>query len=385
MAQLLNFTSLTLVARVFGTEAVGQFSFLYAFATLVAIISTLRMETTLVQARKIAIIYRNATAGIISCVSLNVLIIIIGLTVNNFWVVCIGVLAIGLSANSIIVNILIARSKFMEMSIVRIANAVFILFIVLMGIKLGYDQALIMAYAAGQILGALTGFFLFTKMLPYVALIFSLPRVLDVYKNHLNFITFNGTQSIISGIQETVVVYLINHYLGLSALGVYELCKRILRAPTSIIAEAVGRVLQVRFRAQYSRSPMAAERLLRQFIFYLIVGGCVIILAIFFLAEPLFFLLKINNTEALSAQLIAMSVYFSFVFIASSISAIPLAVGKPESVAIRGSVGSVLYCVLIFLGLEMGLSLPMIFYCVSAIMSIHFVLFIRGVMRSVAT
>lgn len=211
----------------------------------------------------------------------------------------------------------------------------------------------------------------------------SLSRISVLARRNLSYILFNGPQALASALQESAAVAVISAFFGHNATGVYVFSNRLMRAPISIVAESVGRVLQRKFGDMGNDSQEERARFLRASILYLSVFAIIFCVATWLLAKPVVVLLFSPEWEPLGDFIRASSPYYAIYLVAAALAPIPFATGNYRKTSLLGTIGSVLYVILLAIVGAFTSDLPSAFMIISFGMLLYFSAFIYTIYVSV--
>lgn len=164
-------------------------------------------------------------------------------------------------------------------------------------------------------------------------------RVRTVATRYISFLFFNGPQSVVSALQESLAMATISSFFGAAALGHYVLLGRILRGPIAIVAESVGRVLQ---RHIVDLLPNDRSSFLGRSLFFITVVGAIFTLASLTVGPWILGLVFGENWPLMASLCAASALYFGAYLVGGSIAPIPWATGdfRPiVPIAVAGSLG----------------------------------------------
>lgn len=382
-AQLITLVSMTYAARHIGPEAFGLYAVVFAFASPIALLATLRLETTFIfrdDGQKVATTGFTALA---SLATITAPILSYGALTEREDITYVALLAFFLGANATVINLSNYRRKFWALSAVRLLVAFTTLFAVIAFVVMQLRDALTLAAICGQALGLLVGLTLHAGWIRQNHRRPSFNNMKAVFRENRAFSIFNGLQSLFSALQESSIVMGITSFLGVEAAGLYSLAQRILYAPISVVSEAIGRVFQVQIRASKDVDARSRRNYFDRLLLLLILGACLIAFLAYFVAAPVLVWVLGSYWQILHALLPAMSLYIAALFVAATVAIFPLALGQPRALSFLGVFGTSLYVLCVLAALSLGASLSIAFWVVSTIMPIYFIFFVTKVRKIV--
>lgn len=204
-------------------------------------------------------------------------------------------------------------------------------------------------------------------------------RMRTLARRNISYLLFNGPQALASALQESMAIAAITTFFGQAATGHYVFANRIMRAPISVVAESVGRVLQRQF-GDMAHDITARDVFLRRSILYLAAFAIALCIGILVLSKPLVAFVFGPEWLPLGDLLRASAPYYAAYLVASSLAAIPLATGDHRPMAALGVAGSALYPGLLALAGLIGIGeLATAFTIVSICMGLYFSLFVYAI------
>jgi O-antigen/teichoic acid export membrane protein len=384
-AQVINFLGFLIATRFLGPRDFGIFGIHIALATPLAILATGRYEAAFSRARSSVQVANLATLSgclaVLATAAVGAMFwlaesFLALLTYINIPVLCSLLLGQALVSASTQLNNynrsygLIATSRIIGAIVTQAAV------IVLATATDAGPHALGAGMAFGLLLTAafsLAGNHAWIRSLSRTV---SIGRMGVVAKRYRTYFLYNGPQALASALQETAAIAVITGFFGQAATGIYVLSNRLMRAPISITAESVGRVLQQRF-GDFSRNDLASRRdLLRSSILYLSLLAALFGVATWFVGPPII-RMAFSSEWAAMADLIRVSApYYACYLVASSLAAIPLATGDHKPMSLLGIVGSSLYVGSLAASGLLTQSFTQAFLLVSVVMTVYFSVFV---------
>jgi O-antigen/teichoic acid export membrane protein len=177
---------------------------------------------------------------------------------------------------------------------------------------------------------------------------FSMKRSRGVARRYRDLAIFNAPQALASAFQDTFAIAIITLQYGAPGAGLYALNNRLLRAPISIFAESIGRVLQRYFsEGGYPISDgqiRQRRRFLSESIWGALALGGGLFAAAWTLGPTVANYLFSDQWNELGDVVRAAAPYYGAHLAAATLVAIPVAAGaRYRMLAFFGVVGSVLY------------------------------------------
>ncbi|WDR07284.1 hypothetical protein PSQ90_07655 [Devosia rhodophyticola] len=251
-SQAITFLGIVIAANLLSPEHFGEFGLQLAISSPIAVLATGRFEVAYIRAlRTSRVANLLALASTLTLVAAAGTIIVLllasllGAAVSVQDAVLIGALVVAQASVASLTELNTYTRSYGTIALSRIAMAV-------------VTQALVILWALVDpnpyVLGTSTVMGLVASAMVSVAgnrewLLSSAPyistrRMKAMAGRYRSFLVFNGPQSVVSALQESLAMTAIASFFGAAALGHYVLLGRILRGPVAIVAESVGRVLQ---------------------------------------------------------------------------------------------------------------------------------------------
>lgn len=391
VAQLINILGFMVATRFLEPSEFGMFGIHMAISAPLALLATGRYEVAFIRAERPAKVINLFTlsissASVFAIVTGPILVAILSITgwAPNLSIMLICGLLLGQAWVNCTTQLNNYNRSYQLIAASRIVGAIGAQagILVLVWAEAGY-------YALG--IGMILGFALST----IVSLVgnsawlragmgmISLSRISVLARRNLSYIFFNGPQALASALQESAAVAVISAFFGHNATGVYVFSNRLMRAPISIVAESVGRVLQRRFGDMGNDKHEERARFLRASIRYLSAFAVIFCVGAWLLAAPVVAVLFSSDWAPLGDFIRTSSPYYAIYLVAAALAPIPFATGNYRKTALLGTIGSAAYVMLLAVAGLFTSDLASAFMIVSTGMLLYFSVFIHAIYRSI--
>ncbi|MDR7028995.1 lipopolysaccharide biosynthesis protein [Rhizobium rosettiformans] len=394
IAQAVNFVGYAVSTRFLSPSEFGVFAAHVAISSPLAILATGRYEAVFLRANSHSRII-NLLALCVCC-SIVFSLVVVGVIsfsfeffefLSKFNLYALFVLIIGQSLLNIFTQLANFNHQYRAIGFARVAGAFLTQFaVILMAINGGGANSL----SFGLALGMLTSVAFLLRgncgwMKDNIRFI-SVSRSRGVGRRYRDLAIFNAPQALASAFQDTFAIAIITVQFGPSAAGLYALNNRLLRAPISIFAESIGRVLQRYFSDLGSLNAVSRVRERRRSLNEAVVGAAALGFVLFGIAWALgpavADYLFSDQWSELGGLIRAAAPYYGAHLAAATLIAIPVAAGaKYRLLSIFGVFGSALYVASFGLAGLLTANIVGAFHFVSAIMAGYFLMLIFYIYR----
>lgn len=385
LAQLVNIVGFLVASRILTPTDFGLFGIHIAISAPLAILATGRFEVAFIRARlktKVVNLFVLAVLSVLvfavtATVILAAVLALMG-PVTGLSLAVVDALLISQALVNCTVQLNTYNGSFYLIALSRVLGAVAAqICIVVLAVSMGTGHhALGIGMAVGMLLSTALSLVGNALWLKDAVRTVRPVRIRTMALRNASYLLFNGPQALASALQETAAVSVITAFFGQAATGLYVFANRIMRAPISIVAESVGRVLQKQMGDMSERSLADRRTFLRASTSYLVTIALVFGVTVWIVATPVVALLFSAEWQQIGALVRAGAPYYATYLVASSLAAIPLATGDHRPMALLGVIGSCLYAGLLAVAGVIETDFARAFFIVSMSMAGYFFMFV---------
>jgi O-antigen/teichoic acid export membrane protein len=199
-------------------------------------------------------------------------------------------------------------------------------------------------------------------------------------KKYAIFPTINMLHALGDMAQASGVVFIISTGFGAEVLGFYAFGLRVLRAPMGIIGNSISQVFYQKMIFVYNNK-QSLKPMLRSILKKLFILALPPFLIIFTFSDYLFKVVFGDNWAEAGVYVQILCPWLYFNFVASSVSQIPMIVGKQREVFLISLMGNSIMLLMYVVGAYYGFNIKMVLAFVSLYMSIYTVLVILWTLK----
>ncbi|NQV41392.1 MAG: oligosaccharide flippase family protein [Candidatus Marinimicrobia bacterium] len=329
IAQIIPILAIPFIARLFGTEVFGKFAMIFAIATIIGSLASMRLEYALVPAGKKE---RQQLYILISVIAIPlVLLAIAGMTIvvttqsistfqfTAHQTLYLAIIAI-LSANINSANFYNTNLK--NFKIISNAKIVLAVCTFILQIFLGYFLSTsVEILLLSRIISQLFSLLLLLRGIEWSGMsnYFHLPSLLKILPNYKQYYAYFWPASALEIIARQAPLLLIGGLYGDSYAGYFSMAERVLGVPTAAISSAVSQSFYQRFISELKNK--ANPRKIIYFTWKLLGGAGIIPFILLFLFSVQLVSMVLGSEWLFSAGIIRVLVPMSFfAFISSATS-----------------------------------------------------------------
>jgi len=235
---------------------------------------------------------------------------------------------------------------------------------------------LIYGFIAGNIISAI--YLLIKSKYPKYLKVFSWQEIKKVAKFHQNFAKYNLPHSFVNIGKENAVNLLIAAQYSQYTLGQYFLLLRILKLPVSLVGGALAQVFFKEASDKYARDG-DVRTLVKNLVRKLVIIGVVPAILILLFSKILFVFVFGQSWNIAGGFAQALVGYIFFHFIASPLGMIPIVTQNQKKALFWGTLESILFFSIFFIGYYFFQDLTKTLYLLSFIMSLYFIIYFRWI------
>lgn len=241
VSQLIPFMMLPIITRLYSPEAFGVFNQVFAICLILAVISSMRYEQSIMLAKP---------KYVSSCIFLACLVLLTVFVFNLFLIYIFGFANYYLPIIVFLIGIfqvfqlsLLRYERNMKMSIGKVSYYMLIPISQVLFFYLGfYEEGLFIGFVVGATLAVLLNFFLMHKLVVYKNEKIALKLQL-VFRRYRGLVFFNAPSSLVNVASTNMPLLVLALKYNSTTIGIVSLAIKALQAPVSMLSNSISHVI----------------------------------------------------------------------------------------------------------------------------------------------
>ncbi|MBU6204955.1 MAG: oligosaccharide flippase family protein [Bacteroidetes bacterium] len=256
IAQAIQVLAAPLLTYFYSTELFGVFTLYFSIASTIIVIATLRYELAIMLPDSDEDALQLINVSVCLTVMLSVISFLFFYLSSAYWATWLEVPELALYIPYVALSVLssgifqamivyITRQKnFRLVSVLRVLQALSFAITPVLFYYLGYESSgLVYGYIGSQVMSALIIILVTYQILIRAFKLWNIGAMRMLMVRYKGFPGFNSLHAFSDMLQNSIINFLINAFYGQTALGLYSMAYRVLRAPLGIIGTAISQVL----------------------------------------------------------------------------------------------------------------------------------------------